>query len=407
MFNHIVELYRMIGRPALSSAGSFDYSGSPDELLQALIKLVSDLPSHYGEMNYHRVKSGLTSFEFTPISSGENSFFSDFSSLVQKTPSLGCGNPLINFYIVTEDWASDESVINTKNEKILKVCKLIKDLTKIAVSEHLQPSSYSLVFSTSSGNNKPPKTMVLQTKISSEILEIDIKKTSLIGSLASEENKGRIHLEERRAILNGAICEALDALPEDHPNRFVALLERWDLILDSYWQNFQIYIHSFSFEKVRKEFAQAELDYGAKLSSAFGDIAGKMLALPVSLIALITLYKATSAVEIFVTSLGLMMSSIILIGILLNQLLNIQRLNSSLSISFENLTKSIATYPKNLRRLILSAQQNIDRQKFVVTSTIIVFAVLALAPFIGALLFLMEHYAQYWHEWLLLNFHAS
>src|SRR5471032_1539208 len=130
MFNHIVELYRMIGRPALSSAGSFDYSGSPDEQLQALIKLVVDLPSHYGEMSYHRERAGVTSFEFTPISSGENSFFSDFSTLVQKTPSLGCGNPLTSFYIVIEDWSSNESVINTKNEKILKVCKLIKDLTK-------------------------------------------------------------------------------------------------------------------------------------------------------------------------------------------------------------------------------------------------------------------------------------
>lgn len=407
MFNHIVELYRIIGRPALSQAGSFGYSGTPSTQLQILIKLVEDMPSHYGEMMYHRVKSGVTSFEFTPVSSGENSFFNDFATLIQKTPSLGCGKPLTNFYIITEDWSSNESVINAQNEKILKTCKLIKDLTKIAVSEHLQTSSYNLVFSTPNGNNKPPKTMVLQTKISPKILDFDIKKTSLIGSLASEENKGRIHLEERRAILNGAICEALDALPEDIPNRFIALLEQWDLILDSYWQNFQIYIHSFSFEKVRKEFAQAELDYGTKLSSAFSDIAGKMLALPISLIALITLHKATSGVEIFVTSLGLMMATIILVGILLNQLLNIQRLNSSLSISFENLTKSIKTYPKNLQKLINNAKQSIDSQKLVVHCTIIVFTVLSLVPFSGALIFLMERYAQSWHEWLLINFHAS
>ncbi|MEX5606854.1 hypothetical protein ABFV58_02365 [Pseudomonas protegens] len=407
MFNHIVELYRMIGCPNLSSAGAFTYSGTPDEPLDALIKSVANLPSSYGEMKYYRVKAGVTSFEFVPVSSGENSFFSDFPTLVRKTPSLGCGNALANFYIISENWSSTESILNAQNEKILKICKLIKDLAKVAVSEHMQPSSYSLVFSTSSGSNKPPKTMVVQTKISPEVLDIDVKKTSLIGSLASEENKGRIHLEERRAILNGAICEALDTLPENHPNRFVALLERWDLILDSYWQNFQIYIHSFSFEKVRKEFAQAELDYGTKLSSAFSDIAGKMLALPISLIALITLHKATSTVEIVVTSLGLMMASIILIGILLNQLLNIQRLNSSLSISFENLTRSMKTYPRNLQKLINNAKQNIDHQKFVVRTTIVVFAILSFVPFLGALIFLMENYAQSWHEWLLLNFHAA
>ena len=132
-----------------------------------------------------------------------------------------------------------------------------------------------------------------------------------------------------------------------------------------------------------------------------------MLALPISLIALITLHKATSGVEIFVTSLGLMMATTILVGILLNQLLNIQRLNSSLSISFENLTKSIKTYPKNLQKLINNAKQSIDNQKLVVHCTIIVFAALSFVPFFGALIFLMERYAQSWHEWLLINFHAS
>lgn len=407
MFNSVVELYRTIGRPALSESGAFSYSGLADDAIKEAIQIVQNLPAQFGELNYHREKSGIITFEFTPISSGENAFFPNFPVLVQKTASIGCGELLNNFYVVADDWASYDSLKNPQNDKLIKICRLIRDLSKVAVSEHLQAAFFSLVFSTPSGSNKPPKTLVIQTKISERILSFDINKTSLVSSLAREENNVKIHLEERRAILNGAICEVLDTLEADHPNKFVALLEAWDKILDTYWRNFQIYIHSFSFEKVRKEFAQAELDYGAKLSSAFSDIAGKMLALPVSLIAIITLSKATSDVEILITSIGLIITSIILIGLLFNQLLNIQRLDSSLSISFENLTKSIKTYPKNLQLLINATRKNIESQQLVVAWTIRIFTFLSFAPMSGAVIFLLHKYSQSIHEWLLLNFHAS
>ncbi|MDU8359276.1 hypothetical protein [Pseudomonas syringae group sp. J309-1] len=406
MFNSVVELYRFAGCPPLSEDGAFSFSGPADDTTKALTLAVKDIPSHEGEMTYYRETSGTVRFEFTPNSSGENSFFPTFQAMVQKTSSLGRGEPLNSFYVVADNWASYEKLKHPQNDKIIKACKLIKDLSKVAVSEHLQTAFFSLVFSTPSGNNKPPKTLVIQTKLSEKILEIEINKTSLISGLASEENKVRIHLEERRAILNGAICEALDTVPLDHPNKFIALLESWDKVLEIYWQNFQIYIHSFSFEKVRKEFAQAELDYGAKLSAAFSDIAGKMLALPISLIAIITLSKAQSPIEIFVTTTGLTITSIVLIGLLINQLLNIQRLDSSLAISFENLTKSIKTYPKNLQLLINKTKKNIEKQKLVVSWTIRIFILLSLSPMLGAALFLLHEYAQWIHNWLLINFHA-
>ncbi len=406
MFNYVVGLFRAVGKPVLSDTGSFTYCGKPDKALKDLIDLVRAVPAAYGEMTYYRDKSETINFEFTPISSGEHAFFLDYVSLIKKTPSLGCGDPVESFYVIADDWTPLDGTENPQHSKIQKTCKFITDLTKVALSAHMQQSCYNLVFSTPSGNSKPPKTLIVQTKLNPKILQINLTKTSLVSSLASEQHKGRIHLEERRAILNGAICEALDSLPENQPDKFVALLEIWDRILDNYWRNFQIYIHSFSFEKVRKEFAQAELDYGTKLSAAFSDIAGKMLALPLSLIAIITLNKASDTIEIAVTSTGLIMASVILIGILFNQLLNIQRLNSSLATSFENLSKSIGTYPKNLQRLIGNAKLSIDRQKSTVNFTIIIFSILALVPGSAAMLIVFDRYAQIWHEWLLQNFHS-
>ncbi|MBD8804578.1 hypothetical protein [Pseudomonas syringae] len=366
------------------------------------------LPSQYGEVSYYRDDiPGKITFEFTPISSGENAFFVDFNELVKKSPSLGTGTMLSNFYIISEDWASFEYPGKPQNDKLIKICGLIRDLSNVAVSKHTQKSCISLVFSTSSGNNKPPKTLVLETRTPENILKLELNKTSLVSSLASEGNKVKFHAEERRAIFNGAICEVIESIGDSSPDKFGALLAAWDKVTSIYWQNFQIYIHSFSFEKVRKEFAQAELDYGSKLSTALSDIAGKMLALPISLVAIITLTKATSNAEALITSLGLIITSVILGLLLFNQLLNIQRLNSSMSISFENLTKTIKSYPKNLQTLINNSKEHIRHQQTLVTVTIKIFAALSLIPMGAATLFLLQKYAQPAHDWLILNFHSA
>lgn len=405
MLKTVIELYRKIGKPPLTENGSFCYDGMADDELLRLFNEVKNLPSNFGEVSYDRLKNSKLNFEFSIVSSGENSFFQSFSDLVKKTPSLGSGNHLKSFYIVNEDWAPSDNIVNDSNTRIIKVCNLIKNLSKVAASEHPQASFYNLVFSIPAAPNKPPKTIVVQTKISEEILSIDLSKTSLIRGLANEEHRGRLHLEERRAILNGAICECLDNLSEDRNGKFMHILKSWDLIIENYWKNFQIYIHSFSFEKTRKEFAQAELDYGAKLSAAFSDLAGKILALPVSLVALLALDKATSTLEVAVAVTGLFITSLILVGILANQILNVERFNNSLEASFDNLTKTLATYPKSLQRLILKSKENIHKQKKVVGTTLYVFCALSLAPAIGAILIVYYKNQTLIHAWIEQHIH--
>lgn len=67
--------------------------------------------------------------------------------------------------------------------------------------------------------------------------------------------------------------------------------------------------------------AQAEIDYGTKLSGVLGDIAGKMLALPISLAGLVALEKTTSKFEGFILILGLAVVLVVLLAILHNQML--------------------------------------------------------------------------------------
>src|SRR3546814_6367176 len=62
-------------------------------------------------------------------------------------------------------------------------------------------------------------------------------------------------------------------------------------VLEKYGFDVDCYISNFSFEKIRLEIAQMELDFSSRLSSVMGDSAGKFLALPLPIAVLAAIYK--------------------------------------------------------------------------------------------------------------------
>src|SRR3546814_12236211 len=69
-------------------------------------------------------------------------------------------------------------------------------------------------------------------------------------------------------------------------------------------------IINFSFEKIRLEIAQMELDFSSRLSSVMWDSAGKFLALPLPIAVLAAIYTIHGIVEaylLFIVSLVIVM----------------------------------------------------------------------------------------------------
>src|SRR5690606_612582 len=124
----------------------------------------------------------------------------------------------------------------------------------------------------------------------------------------------------------------------------------------------QTYVYGFSFEKVRRELAQAEIDYGTKLSGVLGDIAGKMLALPISLAGLLPLKNSSSPFEAFVLVLGMIVVSVILLAILHNQILQTKRLLHSFNVVFDDFKDKIKTYPPKLQGLLRITIHQVEKQ---------------------------------------------
>lgn len=398
VFEKVVALYREAGRPPIHG-GQFAYKGRSTPLLLELINDCRDLDEQYGRITYERINdvNGTIEIEFMLPASDFAGFYESFDEFIKATPSLGHGRTPESIYIINEDWSSTDAINNESFEKIQKICKLIRNLTKIvtAADEKSSSSHINLIVAVPADNGKPPKTLTIATKFEPKSLEAQLKHLSLIDQLANPKNESKLHLEERKSILILAISEIINGATEtEKAYSFTYIISHWNELLDTYWKNFQTYIHGFSFDKVKKDLAQAELDYGTKLSAAFSDIGGKLLALPVSLGALVILSKATSPVEVASTAFGIVMVSIIFTGILINQWLNISRLNSSLSIVLSQIDKRLGTYPKNLQTLLENAKAEIRKQQAFIKVTLILFIALSWTPTAGMIIMKWEQWSR-------------
>ncbi|QGZ31475.1 hypothetical protein [Stutzerimonas stutzeri] len=395
MFEKVVALYRAAGCPPIQG-GQFLFKGRASDTLLCLINECRSIDEQFGRFTYERLGGdNSANFEFLLPNSDLAGFYTSFEEFIRATPSLGHGLIPDCVYIAEHDWASTDGIKNEIYSKLKSCCRLIVNLSKIVMLADSQssPSHINLIFAVPADNGKPPKTFTIATTVEPGILEAQLSHLALIDQLANPANDSKLHLEERKAIFNLAVSELVNDAPETAKNNlFQFLLMNWKELLDTYWKNFQTYIHGFSFDKAKKDLAQAELDYGSKLSAAFSDIGGKLLALPISFGALVILSKASTGIETTATAAGILMVSLIFSGILANQWLNIKRLDSSLDIALSQIEKRIGTYPKHLQNLLTTAKREINQQQCFVRWTIRVFLLLSWAPTIGMI-------AMKWEAW--------
>lgn len=388
MFLTVVQLYRLLGRPSIED-DKILYHGICTPEIKACVAECKILHERYGSLVECEEEAGKIEVEFHLPASNIGRFHKDFKSFIAATPTLGKGIIPENFYIVKDDWSTTDSCSNSNYESVLSCCELIKGLCGLVTVVDSQSSSshHNIFFALPADGNRKPKTFVLETKVDESILGLSLRHVRLVSLLVVATNENKIHPEERKLIFSTAIADVIEQAG-DNTHVFSFLLKHWDEVLQKYWLNLQSYIHGFSFDKVRAELAKAELEYGSKLSAVLSDMAGKLLALPVSLAGVVLLNKATDTIEIASISAGILMVALIFWGVLWNQWLNIRRLNGSLDVTFEVFDKKLESYPVNLQKLLRKTRGEINAQRGFLIFTLWFFFLLAFLPTLGALVIL-------------------
>lgn len=402
MFSHVVALYRALGAPTIED-GVVSYEGAPTAEIISALRMCDELPAAYGKFEHLSDEADFLEIEFRLPSNESGHFYSSLTEFVARNGSLGKGQFPSNVYITELRWADSDDIEPPEIKSLRCVCRLIELLALLAigVDKDSSPDGYNLFFALPPDGAKPPRTFLLPTQVDVKVLDYELNHLSLLEEILNRKNENKAHLSERKLMIRMAVASVIEKF-ESEPNLLLVIVREWREVLATYRANLQTYVYSFSFKRVRREVAQAEIDYGTKLSGVLGDIAGKMLALPISLAGLVALEKTTSKFEGFILVLGLAVVSVVLLAILHNQMLQTERLLHSFNVIFDDFKDKIKTYPPKLQRLLRITIDQVDKQGQTLTRTFRLLKGLSLIPILGALVLAT---IKYWDGivWLLMT----
>lgn len=395
MFSDMVALYRAIGSPVIKDNVAC-YEGALTTVIKAALKTCENIQPQFGKIqHYEVVQEDEVEIELRLPANEYGCFYTSMEDLARRG-ALGKGSFPENVYVSNLDWADFDPIEPAPVNELKRVCRLVQLMAALAVGvdKDSNPDAYNLFFALPPDGVKPPKTFLLPTLIDEKFLGHNLRHLSLLEEILNPKNENKAHLSERKLMIRMAVASVIEKF-ESEPHHFLVLVREWNEFLTIYKANLQTYVYGFSFEKARRELAQAEIDYATKLSAVLGDIAGKMLALPVSFAGWLVLVDSTSFFQEFVLVLGLIVVSLVMFSILHNQTIQAKRLLHSFSVVFDEFKGKIKTYPLKLQGLLEVTIEQVETQGRTLWRTFILLKVLAILPGVVAISIVV---IKYWNS---------
>jgi hypothetical protein len=385
MFASVLKLYRELGRPQVTDESTYSYDGPIGPGIDALIRDCERLDQRFGEVEVLRLTAETAQIEVSLPRGDVGKFYTDAKKLLVSAPSIASGVLPANFYLITEDYLPGDDQKPADVKAVESLTAFIKLLTDFAEDSHglSTGGQQRLLFVLPPDGRVPQKTIVVPIILEAAALENQLNHFSILESLVNSANEKKLHIEERRLVMKVAIGDVLAGADPD-ANKLTYLVKNWQEVLKKYRYNFQAYINKFAFDEVRKKIADAEIEYASKLGGVLGDIAGKLLALPVSLLALIALEQVNSDFAFWIGCLALFVVTAIYIAVLHNQKLQVTRLKASFDLAFSPFFSKIDTYPKVLRDALSQRESGVEKQVTTLNLTFYLFYFIAVLPAIGA-----------------------
>jgi len=387
MFSDVVSLYRAANRPSIGS-GEFEYTGTCADLLKDALAACRNLSAHEGSFSDGPVFNSDGSVEFTWLlaHNEHGRFYADVHQLVQDSGALSSGIRPTNFYLVDSDFIFDSPSPPSHLLVAFDLCELAALLSALSLgstnSEPAQPKT--LVFVLPAEDSKPPRTFELSTRIEPIALNAGRLELSALRELLSDKSDNSLHVNEHRQLFRLAVADALGKAP-DSKKAFTYLAENWLEVVKQYGYNADCYVHNFSFEKIREDIADKELDFSTRLNSVMGDSTAKLLALPLSIAGLLTIWKSDQLVDFVLLALGILLTSLLMSGMIHNQLLLVRQVGHSHDVVFGKLNAKIKSYPETISSALDEANQGFLEQRTFLLRVLWGIRVLAWFPSMAAI----------------------
>lgn len=388
----VVQLYRRVGRPDLQDnafSGELRFAPTRDVLRRWIDQDPKD-----GQFSEVKVDGNLileseplpdsgdkVTFTFRLAMQGDARFFTDFT-ILSKDRRLGRGQFPDHFYLVAEDYlhgAGEEPPESVKNLKTL--AEFIQSLK--ALSDHHYETSgsgaWTLLFLTNDEH------AVLETTLTSQIVtkRPPVAAKELLDDLLS--HRENLHQREKRLMFNATMCEVLKG-----GITFGQFVDRTEDLTRIYYNNLKTYLGGFSFEKARRDVAEAQTEFAERLSKVVNDMTAKLLGLPISLFVIFAVSRqiSDSGWEQFLLVITAALASFMLYEMVCHQKSQLQRITVSKNLVFKSLAERSRNnnYPAELESAIEDAVSSLDKDAKTLRRTLTRYAYFVWLPVVFSLI---------------------
>lgn len=150
------------------------------------------------------------------------------------------------------------------------------------------------------------------------------------------------HAKQKKYILKEVLFNMLLQIAERE--RFNSLLDRLQEFLMHCEHGYRLFVTSFSFDNVRREYEEKYRDYNSKLNSSINDVATKALATPVTLLFSISNISATStAVSNYSIAVSSILVSTLMLFLVKSNSDNLQAIEDEYTSIFKRLALELVT----------------------------------------------------------------
>ena len=268
--------------------------------------------------------------------------------------------------------------------------RLIQGLARLAYYRDEAADGYNLVFLQPEGEAMP-RPVELRTRVSAEMLgEAPMVETQLVDELVNAEAEHDSHYSARVGVFGTALAQFVSGYPPERA--FKRLVQDWDVFTRAYQQDLATYLSGFAFHKARREVSSAELDIASRLSAVITDIAGKILSVPVSMVAVVALVKTPGLAGRLLLLVGVGMASLLLAGGVRNQQALLERVAHAKALTLDAIRGRREGFPDELREEVEQMTARLDGDERRLRRWLRSFYWLSLLPFAAALVVMVWLY---------------
>lgn len=396
MLDPLVKLYRALGKPEINN----NYFSAEVIYNSQIRETIANFRQNYTSLGRFEEISvdgkDVTEVEIPDhgsrinvavkvVTGSSSKFYPTISELISKNPCINNGSCPQEFYLIDNDYYTNDKTIAPCMTSLNKFCCFVKHLSHLAQYHDNKDSTnkgINLVF-IHPDDSGVQNTAVLNIKATANIVEKCLNlDLTLLNELCNNNQPTGMHHQEKINIFSSTIIDFID----NKGTKLNELISNWGEFLDSYNKNVQTYMSGFAFHKAKREVAEAEIAISDQISKVLSDITTRVLSIPLSFAAIAALIKTNGFWEGYFIVIGIFFASLIISQLIANQQKQFTRVCKSNKLIMSSFDGRRETYPKDLKDHIDSLEKDFERHQSRVRRTLLTFRALSWAPIIFALI---------------------